>query len=216
MNRYLLLLSVAVLMLTDGYLCGRWTGRWQESPELPEAERLKELPMTVGDWQAASQELDAKVVQRAGFSGYVARNYKNQRTHAVVSFLLAWGRPGPLAVHTPEVCYGGQGYAPSNVAERCKPYDEGGSTTGELWKSTFVSKNPAVPEPIRVIWSWNKKGVWQAPDYPRWTLAGTPVLYKLYASQKYLPHEPATDAQDVEDFLREMLPQVDRALAPGS
>jgi hypothetical protein len=216
MSRYLLLLSVAVVMLADGYLCGRWTGRWHENPEIQAAAKLKQLPLTVGDWQAEVQELDPRVIQRAGFSDYVAGRYKNQRTGAKVDFLLAWGRPGPLSVHTPEVCYGGQGYAPSNVAERCMPYMEGGSTTGEFWKSSFVSKNATSPERIRVIWSWNKKGVWQAPDNPRWTLAGAPVLYKLYASQKYLPRDAATDGQDVEEFLREILPEVERALAPGS
>jgi hypothetical protein len=215
MSRYVLLLTVALVIVADGYLCGRWTGRWQESHESAAAAKLKELPLTIGDWQGEPQELDARVIQRAGFNDYVSRLYENQRTHAQVGLLLAWGRPGPLSVHTPAICYGGSGFAVSKVATRCTPYPAGGSTSGEFWKSTFGRRDSTSPERIRVIWSWNKNGVWQAPDNPRWTLAGTPVLYKLYATQK-LPRGDSTEGQDVEDFLRDLLPELDRALAPGS
>jgi Protein of unknown function (DUF3485) len=215
MSRYLLLLTVAVVVLADGYLCGHWTGRWHETQAPEVAARLQQLPLTVGDWQGETQELDRRVVQRAGFSGYVSRIYRNQRG-VEVSLLIGWGPPGPLSVHTPEVCYGASGFAMTNAVERCTPYKAGSSTTGEFWRSTFTSRTTGSIDRRRVIWSWNKNGIWQAPDNPRWTLAGTPVLYKLYATQQFLPVSDAADGHEVEDFLREFLPEVDRALAQDS
>jgi hypothetical protein len=216
MARYLLLLTIGLVITTDGYLCGYWTGRWQPTREPPAVAKLKELSPTVGDWQGEDQPLEPAVVQRAGFDGYVSRQYTNQRTQAKVHLLLAWGRPGPLCVHTPEVCYGGSGYTVSKVATRWTAPSVNGATGGEFWKGSFGRTDAVTPGQIRVMWSWNKNGRWQAPDNPRWSLAGTPVLYKLYATQQFLPRGDSADAQDVEEFLRDVQPVLDEALAHGS
>src|SRR5713226_439747 len=111
MSRYLLLLTVAALIIGDGYLCALWSGRWHIDRDMAAAgARAEQLPLHLGDWQAEDQQIDDKTIERAGFSGYFLRRYENQRTRAVVSVLLAWGRPGPLSVHSPEVCYGGAGF----------------------------------------------------------------------------------------------------------
>ena len=116
MVRMLLLLFAGGFILADGIAVGRWTDRWGANRELTEAaQRLQQVPMTIGDWNGTALELEPRAVAQAGFQGYLVRRYENQRSGAVVSLLVACGRPGPLCVHTPEVCYGGAGFKMSGA-----------------------------------------------------------------------------------------------------
>ena len=215
MTRYLILPVLAAVILTDGYLCGRWSGRWNESQEAGATARLEQLPLTIGDWQGESLQLDPAIVQRAGFRGYVSRRYVNQRTGAAVNVLVACGRPGPLAVHTPEVCFGGVGFTTADDPSRCTFAGASGETPAEFFKGTFIRKDSISPEKLRVLWSWNKREVWGVSDNPRWTFAGVPILYKAYVTQSFVPHDDATDGEVGLDFVREFLPELDKALGNG-
>ena len=75
MSRYFLLTLVAVLVIVDGSLCGYWGGRWKVNDQLVASTGiLEQLPSIFGDWHGERQELDAKVVERAGFSSYALRH----------------------------------------------------------------------------------------------------------------------------------------------
>ena len=67
------------------------------------ASRLGLFDMPAEAYEAAAAELE----------GWLARRYLHRRTGVVVHVLLLCGRPGPLSVHTPEVCYYGQ--RPNNM-----------------------------------------------------------------------------------------------------
>jgi len=223
MSRYFILLIAAGVLLVDGYLCGRCNGRWHEAAELTQAAKVRErLPLTCGtrdEWQGKDLEpLDARTFQIAGFNGYLMRQYQNQRTRAVVSVFVAWGRPGPLSVHTPEVCYGGVGYALEATKRWSPRVDAGDRISGDFWTSTFSKNDSGAPKRLKLIWSLNKHGVWLAPDHPRWTLADAPVVFKVYVSQEYFQRGNATDRapEAPEDFLRAFLPQLNQALANES
>lgn len=207
--RYLLLLAlVGVAIVASGAVAGLVSGRWQQNLEPP--AHLEQLPLTFGDWQGEDQPLDAKVVKVAQFDGYLVRRYENQRTRAVVHVMLAYGRPGPLAVHTPAICYGGAGYELASDTTRWTPDDAAGH--GEFFQATFARRNSLSPEKLQVLWSWNKNGVWRVSNYPRWTFAGGPRLYKLYVSQEYLPRDKATDGAGAREFLRDFLPELNKML----
>jgi hypothetical protein len=213
LSRNLLLVLVAGLLVADGYATGRWSGRWGDGRELTQAvERLQHVPLTVGDWKGTAQELNPAVVEQAGFRGYILRRYENSRTGSTVNVLVACGRPGPLSVHTPEVCYGGAGFALEGSAARGPASDWSASSGAEFWKATFGRQNGASPEKLRVIWAWYYKGNWHASGNPRWTFMGSPVLYKLYVSQSYLPQNEATDGEGADAFLREFLPALEKEL----
>jgi hypothetical protein len=213
MSRLLLLLIVAAVLLVDGYVYGLWTGRWHESHELQEAAaRLDRLPLTVGDWQGTPKELDPKAVKIAQFAGYTVRRYENRRTGSAVSLLVACGRPGPLAVHTPQICFPGAGYRMTGEPTR-STLDLPGGAAAEYWTTTFKNGDDTVPEQVRVVWLWNAKGAWSAPDNPRWQFAGLPVLYKIYVTQEYLPRNEETDGDDCRAFLREIIPELDKVIA---
>jgi hypothetical protein len=214
MTRYLFLLVLGAAILADGYVCGRLSGRWNNNDEPARAAvRIQKLPLTLGKWQGETMELNQGVVERAGFTGYVFRRYTNEGSHAAVTMLLACGLPGPLSVHTPEVCYGASGYSLTGNPERWTPNQSDSATTAEFWKATFVRRDPNVSDKLRVVWSWNHKGIWGTADSPRWTYAGAPVLYKLYVTQEYSPRDDATDGEACLDFIRDCLSELDKATA---
>src|SRR5437764_15264638 len=119
MLKLLPILSAIPLLLAFGAVEGVWSERWHKSGALEQAAaRLDQLPLNVGDWQGRDQELDARVQTLAELSGYRSRQYVHRTTGATLSVLLVCGRPGPVAVHSPEVCYAGAGYALTAPKER--------------------------------------------------------------------------------------------------
>jgi EpsI family protein len=214
MSRYLLLLVVGAILLVDGYVYGLWAGRWHITNELAEAvASLDRVPLKVGDWQGTPLELEPRAVQRAEFSGYLLRRYENQRTGAAVKVLVACGRPGPLSLHTPEICYPGAGLRMlAGEAARQTLDARFGPIPAEIMKATFARENATSPEQQRVVWSWHGKSGWTAPNNPRWEFAGQPVLYKMYVTQEFFPRNEETDAEGCLQFLGEFLPELDKVI----
>ena len=100
--------AAILLLLASGVVQGRLGGRWAASPDLNEAvARLRLLPREIGTWVGEDADLDLKTLQRIGIGGGILRRYRDTRTGASAMILLVCGRPGPVSVHTPDVCYGG-------------------------------------------------------------------------------------------------------------
>lgn len=213
MARIFMLAIAAIVCLADGYLCGRWGGRWGDDSQQVAAASLEQLPLVIGEWQGRTLQLDPRAAKGAGFGGYLLRRYENQRTRAAVTMLLASGRPGPLAVHTPEVCYAGAGFVEAGASTRASVDRSASQKPAEYFQGKFVRKNQVQTEELRVVWAWNKSGAWLCPENPRWTLTGVPVVYKLYVCQALVPG--SEDGNSCVDFLRDALPELDRALVPG-
>jgi len=211
MLRYLPIALVAALLLFDGFVHGRWTGRWQVSMELQSAtERLQRVPMVLGDWQGETlTPLSDREVQQAGFTGYLNRSYKNYQTGATIRILLACGRPGPISVHTPDICYRGAGFQAAGGKTRL--VEKIGGLTAELWQAHFTKGDPNSPLQLKVLWSWNKANAWQAPDNPRMIFAGNSALYKLYVVQETMRDDQEA-AKACSEFLGVLLPPLNRSL----
>jgi hypothetical protein len=109
MSRLLAACVVFSTVLVSAAVAGLWTGRWGSSRALQDAvARLDEVPLTLGEaWDGQPEELSDQEVAVAEIDGYVRWRYVNRRTGAVVSMLLVCGRSGPVAAHTPDVCYAG-------------------------------------------------------------------------------------------------------------
>src|SRR5262245_25371792 len=111
MQRALILSAGAVLLVLSGLVHGIWTQRWGAPVELTAAAaRLQEFPLDVGDWKGQPLELDADAMAKAEAAGYVARIFRHP-TKGEVRMLLLCGRPGPVSLHTPDVCFPGAGLA---------------------------------------------------------------------------------------------------------
>jgi hypothetical protein len=206
-------LGAFALLVGSGLVHGRLTDRWGISNELIEAvARLDEVPRSIGDWESRDVAMDRKQIERAEIRGYLARCYRNVRDGREATILLVCGRPGPIAVHTPDVCYEGAGY------EAGSPPVPGTVGTGdgraEFLKVRFSKTGVAVPEGLDIVWAWNARGIWEVPANPRIGFASYRALYKVYVIAKRdgvgaaSPREPAID----EDFAGLILPAIDRAL----
>jgi len=176
--RILQIATVCAVMIPSGIVYGLWTDRWSPSPE-PRlaAARLAELPMTIDEWQGETLPVEDGP---RGTVGCLVRRYRNQVNGAVVSVLLVCGRPGPVSVHTPDVCYGGAGYDLTAPATHYTMPSGSTAEPAEFWVADLQEVGAAVPARLRIYWGWSAPGPWTAPDNPRLVFARFPVLYKLY------------------------------------
>lgn len=209
--KYTLTTLAAILLVAAGFLHGRLTGRWGHSEELAEAVgRLGAVPKQVGDWKGFDQVIDDKQLRVGEIAGYVSRQFVHRAKGEQVRILLICGRPGPVSVHTPDICYQGAGYVmgPKTVL----PVDLGTSTRSpEFWGARF-SKDTE-PEPLHIIWAWSTGGRWQAPDHPRLAFYREHALYKLYVIRQAKTLEGPLVDDVTRGFLKDFLPELQRALA---
>ncbi len=211
MSRALPIVTAFAGVLVAGVVPGLWAGRWTGSASVEEAAaRLAAVPAAVGDWAGRDQEVNPRERQVAQVAGFLSRRYVHARTGGAVSVALLCGRPGPVSVHTPEVCYLGAGFeevgAPAVV-------DVPGSP-GDRLKVRRFQKVGGAPVYLRVFYGWSATGPWQAPDNPRLTFARHPALYKLYVVRELAKPDEPLDGDPALDFLRGLMPELRGALFP--
>jgi hypothetical protein len=204
------------LVVAFGVAEGLWANRWQTSEAAERAAAaLAEVPLSVGDWQGEARELDARQSAHAEITGHLWRRYVNRRTGAEVTVLLVCGRAGPVALHPPEVCYGGAGYHLAGEKVRHAVAAEALGAPAEFWAGQF-QKDGAVPQPLRILWAWSADGRWVAADSPRLSFARSPALYKLYVVRE-MPRADEPLANDpCPEFLKAFLPQLNGRLFPAA
>jgi hypothetical protein len=212
MRRALPVLSVIPLLLAYGVAEGLWTDRWGPSAELAQAaERLARLPDRVGPWAGQDEELNPRQVRLAELSGHLLRHYTHPGSGERLTVLAVCGRAGPVAVHSPEVCYGGAGFHPSRQRVRHRVEAEGLPTPPEFWSERY-QKEAGVPEFLQIHYAWHGGAGWSAADNPRLAFARARAVSKLYVVRRLArPDEPAED-DPIPDFLRLFIPQLDRCL----
>jgi hypothetical protein len=212
MTRALATLTILAAVVTSGVVQGVWTNRWVSTAALDRATaRMAELPLNVGEWEGQAGSLEDRQLQLADASGHLLRRYVNRRTGDVVSVLLLCGRPGPMAVHTPDVCFGGMGLQPVKAPAK----HAGPAGTGDLWVTVFKKDVPSGAEYMRIFHGWNAAGTWEAADNPRSRYARQPALFKLYVTRQ-LPRadEPLEGAPEL-NFLQAWLPAAQQGLFPA-
>src|SRR5262249_36715298 len=212
MFKPILIVFAFLIVAASGLVQGTWSGRWVPSQELERArERLEEVPTQVGEWEMTEEkEVPLKEQQIAGMAGYRSRVYVNRRTNHSVSVLLVCGRPGAIAVHTPDVCFEGAGYRRAGNQSRDSLVLACRGHKAEFLRVRFVRHESGIPIPLLVYWGWNGTGSWTAPERPRLEFWKLSVLYKLYVSR--IVTEEEADPEPCFEFLREFLPALHTAL----
>jgi hypothetical protein len=208
-------LTALAVVIPCGIVYGLWTDRWVASAEPgASAARLADVPLTIGEWEGEALAVDAAGRGPAGVAGQLVRRYRNRLTGGVVSVLLVCGRPGPVSVHTPDVCYGGAGYdlnaPPTRYAAASAP------APGEFWVADFNRVDSLEPVRLRIFWAWSAAGAWRAPDSPRLTFARFPALWKLYVLSETAAAGERMGDGPCPEFLRRLLPELEKRLFPSS
>jgi hypothetical protein len=72
------------------------------------------------------------------------------------------------------------------------------------------------PARLRIYWAWKAGRGWQAPANPRLTFGAAPALYKLYLVYHAAPGIALPEHDPCEDFLHDLLPELEKALSPAS
>jgi hypothetical protein len=201
------------LVIAAGLVHGQWTQRWTASSAIETAAvRLGRVPMTISDWRGRSLEMNREQLAMAEIAGHVARCYEDRLGRTAVTVLLVCGRPGPIAAHTPEICYPGAGYEPLEPPVRRTLRIGPSGTPAAFRHAVFAKSNTTVPTYLRILWSWTADGTWAAPDNPRLVFAPHRALYKLYLIRTMdTAEEPIEDDPSLA-FLQTLLPELKRAL----
>jgi hypothetical protein len=214
MIRILIFVAGAMMLVLSGLVHGLWTQRWGTPVEFSAAAaRLQEFPLDVGDWEGGPIELDAEVMARAEAAGYVWRVFRH-RTKGEVNMLLICGRPGPISVHTPEVCFPGSGLSLNAEPDRWTLKFKN-AADAQFLVARFHKSGPA-RQWLRVFWSFTDGNGWQAPNNPRVTFARAGILYKLYLMRDMMKVDESVKDDPANELLRVLLPELDKYLSPSS
>jgi Protein of unknown function (DUF3485) len=217
MIRLVMLLSAALLLAASGVSHRLWTGVWKVSNEPAEsAARLADVPTIVGDWVGADTDVDKQQLDRAEAAGYLSRRYLQRRTGAEVSVFIICGRPGPIAVHTPDVCYGGLGFQVVGATHRYQYSGDAETPPADFIWANFEKHDVVAPPTLRIYWAWKSGRGWRAPSNPRMTFGGASALYKLYLIYRPAPGAALNDHDPCQDFMSDFLPELEKALSPVS
>lgn len=198
----LLVLCVSLTILS-GVLRGMVDQRWGVSEEMEQAaQRVEALPEQIGNWNANQiQSLDADAAKMLRCAGSTVRSYVHTKTGEAVSLIFLVGPAGPLAIHTPEVCYGASTFTTVEPRQQTVITDVNG---GEHPFSVITFAENRVGQRLqRVYYSWNRDGKWVAPDSPRTSFAGAPMLYKVQIATNAVGKNAEMDA--AERFISENL-----------
>jgi hypothetical protein len=221
--RFLPVLAALVLLVAYGVAEALWTHRWTSSHEAEQATtRLASVPKTLGDdWESVDEQLpprQAGQLKEVGMTGYLLRRYYKKGTRDRIGpgnslqVQLFCGPPGPVSLHTPEVCFEGVGFHSVGTKAHQEYKFEGGSA--EFWVARF-QKEGDFPEPRRASWSWSATGRWQAPDHPRFNFGSHAALYKLYVIYPFTNMEDLS-ADPTAKFLEQFLPELNKVLFPAA
>jgi hypothetical protein len=206
--RYLsLTLLVVSITLVAGAVHGVMTQRWGPAPDLIAAsQHLADFPKQFGNWQMLSEQpMDESTVRMLSCAGYVNRQYVNRKTGMTIWIAVMLGPSGPIAVHTPEVCYSSRDYSINEPRHQVSLVDANGRTH-TFWSLSFRSDTPSTDQ-LRVDYAWYGYGQdqWKASTSPRFEFAGKRLLFKLQIAG-LTPAAAGNAVQDpCEDFLSAFL-----------
>jgi hypothetical protein len=213
---------LVLLGVVSGVVHGRLTNRWGAPPELKAAGKtLATPPRACGDWKLLrTEEIGESTVNQLQCPGYLNAVYERQKKGAprdVVRVAILVGPAGPIAVHTPEICYANVDY---ELSDDRKPAEIGatrsatGQSANELWRVTLKSRG-VDGYLLRVYYGWSVAGDWRASKRPRIEFAGQPYLYKIQAAAVLPSALPGQEAPDpCREFLTEFLPAIQDRISP--
>jgi hypothetical protein len=181
MFRSLHMLVALLLIIGTGLAHGLWTHRWLHTDE-PQASaaRLNQLPLEFGTWRGMDSPVPPSALAIGEIVNYKQRRYFNRATGAEFTVLVVCGKPGPISVHTPEVCFPGAGFRMIGEPSAVSLALGDDFPQAEFRTARFQKQNSTEKVEMEAFWSWTTDGHWEAPSYPRLTYGRFPALFKVY------------------------------------
>ncbi len=189
--------AIVLVTIVSGVVQGTLRGRWGPPEDLRRAgQTLAHLPTSIGDWETQSEEpIEEVVATMLRCTGSIFRTYVHRTSGQSVRVALVVGPPGPISVHTPEICFSSQDYTQQTERQRVPVRAADGSRDGQFWALSFRPNN-LNGVPLRVYYAWSADGLaWQAAENPRFSLSGRKVLYKIQLAGT-VPRWQGTSAAD--------------------
>lgn len=205
-NCVLLLALGLSATIAAGFAHGKLTHRWGPTRDLrAAADNLDRFPKKVGPWEVTDEmPMANEVIRTLSCAGYVHRQYVNRETGQTISMAMIVGPPGPTSVHTPEICYSSRAYTADTPREQIQVTDDDQSRSHTFWALSFRPNTPTTDR-LRVLYAWCSDELWMAPESPRVTFAGEPLLYKLQLACLSTPNSEATVDSPCEEFIADLL-----------
>lgn len=224
MNKYSPYIGVALLVVitcTTGWLQGNMTNRFGLPEDMNEgAAKLANLRKILekesfgerGQWKMIkTTKMTDLVVETLECREYLNASFVNTEIPSLqINGFIILGPPGPVAVHTPEICYSSKDYDITDERERVRVFPKG-PQEDEFWGLTLRSKQVDA-DILRVYYSWANLGPWTAPDIPRITYGGGSKLYKMQLAVKLPPDAKLEQGDACQEFLRAFIPVVNAQL----
>lgn len=211
MKRLITFSLVILAIVASGVVHGMWTDRWGAPLDVAAvATRIGEIPDDLGDWQGQPLEQDSRPPK--GVAGHLHRRYVNRRNGETVTVAIVGGRPGPISIHTPDACYGANGFEVATRTRYALPH-EPGEPAAEFWAANFQKNRASERTQLRIFWAWSCDGTWQATDNPRLTFAREPILYKLYLIRELMsPDQPLSPEDPCVALMQQLGPELQKVL----
>ena len=174
------------------------------------AQKLDDVPRHFGGprndrWQLKSSEtMSADTVEMLECTGYLMRTYENRGTGRVVSVFVIVGPAGPIAVHTPEICYSSQNYKSRDTRQRVA-IPGGQGQDDQFWALSFKTKS-VQEDLLRVYYAWSTGDRWSAPNDARYAFAGWPYLYKIQLSSQTAGGDGPEDRRHLPGVFKDFVP----------
>jgi hypothetical protein len=220
--RFVIAFLALAIVAGAGIVHALWTDRWSLSGEpAASAARLSQVPETVGDWEGKTEAIDPRQLAITRAAGSLARRYIHPATKKELYVMILCGRPGPISVHTPQVCYTGAGYKMDTREEQVQ-IDCGEDVPQATFFTAIFSKTSGrATSRLQIFWAWNPSGTdsatgaWQVANEPRVAFGHFPALYKMYIVRELGDLDKTDDGLGVE-FLQSLLPELQQALFPSA
>lgn len=178
---------------------------------------LGSLPRTLGNWRAlpgGDQSLDPLTLQIAGGADHIIRTYYDELTGVSLMVLVIYGPADHIAPHTPEVCYPAFGF---RLVTPPSDHRVAGSEVPIAYRASVYQKGdgPGIG-PARleeVCWSLRGRDGWAPEVVEGRPLDRSPAMFKVQVQRLIGEFERRDLASPSEDFLAQLLPEIDRTLA---
>jgi hypothetical protein len=205
LSPWLALPIALAVVLASGALYGKYAQRWGPPADLlVAASAVAGLPDRVGAWDRIEDvPMEQSTLEMLECAGYINRKYQHRATGQVINLSVIVGPPGPIAVHTPEICFSSRAYEQQSARTAVELVGRE-DVRHSFWRLDFKSRN-VLAVGLRVYYAWSRGEAWVAAKSPRYEFAAAPGLYKLQLAAPVAPGLESEQTDPGKEFLQDLV-----------